>query len=329
MVAKLSTSQVFLTAAAVLLLIGVGMVSLLLSPKAPPKAAEAELAQRNLVIVTRPVQAGQAITAADIATVPWPKPYYPDETSVYESDEQLIGRVARLELLPGEPLFKQKLAGLDAKEGFPIAIPEGMRAITIAVNDVKGVAGLIKPGDKVDVLAQVALDVEDQSIDLARTVLQNKLVLAVEQDAVDERVGAMASLEVAAKENDKAGRRRKEKPNEPEKPKPEKKGAKPKIAKNITLAVWPHEAEKLALAEELGNIRLILRNEGDAQLVQTPGTTNTQEYHSVAEAGYIPKGLRDALPELPDPVLAEPAAPWSPAYTVELVEGTNKQQLGF
>jgi pilus assembly protein CpaB len=328
MVAKLSTSQVFLTAAAVLLLIGVGMMSLLLSPKAPPKA-EVEQAQRNLVIVTRPVQAGQAITAADIATVPWPKPYYPDETSVYETSEQLIGRVARLELLPGEPLFKQKLAGVDAKEGFPIVIPEGMRAITIAMDAVKGVAGLIKPGDKVDVLAQVALDVEDQSIDLARTVLQNKLVLAVEQDAVDERVGAMPSLEVAAKENEKAGRRRKEKPNEAEKPKPEKKGAKPKIAKNITLAVWPHEAEKLALAEELGNIRLVLRNEGDAQLVQTPGTTNTQEYHAVAAAGYIPKGLKDALPELPDPLLAEPAAPWSPAYTVELVEGTNKQQLGF
>jgi pilus assembly protein CpaB len=331
MVVKLSTSQVFLTAAALLLLVGMGLAMMVLAPKSDKTAAK-PIDERNLVLVTRAVQPGQAITAADIAVVPWPKPYYPDEHNVFESDEELIGRVARLELLPGEPLFKQKLAGSDAKEGFSIAIPEGMRAMTIAMNDVKGVAGLIKPGNRVDVIAQVDLDVEEQSINLARTVLQNKLVLAVEQDAVDERINAMEPLETSLKENAKASKLRGDKKDDPPEPKPpDKKGAKPKVAKNVTLAVWPHEAEKLVLAEGLGTLRLVLRNEGDVNLTTPPGTTQTKEFYAVAQTGVIPKAIQQALGTLPElPVLNEPiAAAWAPQYKVELVEGTNKQEVAF
>src|SRR3546814_9365193 len=107
-----------------------------------------------------------------------------------------------------------------------------MRAVTIRVNDVAGVAGFVLPGDRVDVLltrdrtggegGNVANNL------ITDVLLQNVKVLGIDQDANQEK-------------------------------------DKPSVAKAVTLEVSPQQAQKLALASQLGSLALMLRNLGDAE----------------------------------------------------------------
>ncbi|MGE5541718.1 MAG: Flp pilus assembly protein CpaB [Bacillota bacterium] len=135
--------------------------------------------------------------------------------------EHVVGLFTKHEILEGEPIVMDRLFGQDEPVGLVSSVPPDKRAVTIPVNEVVGVAGFVKPGDRVDVV--VTLSGDEETGNVAFTALEDVEVLAVAQDTEDKDQG------------------------------------KAKVSTSVTLAVTPSEAEKLALAEEMGSLRLALR----------------------------------------------------------------------
>src|SRR6185436_3756481 len=134
-----------------------------------------------------------------------------------------------------QPILPSKLASKEAGAGLPPIIPEGMRALSVRVNDVIGVAGYVLPGTRVDVVATVSPTNQDTDM-TSKVVLTNVLVLA-----------AGTRIEQDAEQN------------------------KPVSVSVVTLLVDPMEAERLTLASTEGKIQLALRNPLDKTAPQTPG----------------------------------------------------------
>jgi pilus assembly protein CpaB len=332
-----SASKLFLAGAVALVLVSLVIFSQLLGRGTEKPAVEAPKAE-PLVIVTRPVLIGQLITSNDIQLVDWPKAYYPDAAAVFTSTDAVIGHVARKDLLPGEPLFKQKVAGADVEAGLPVLIPDGMRALTVQVTDIKGLAGLLKPGDHVDVLATVQQELDEQTINLSKTILQNTTVLAVEQDTDDQRLAAMQALDVA--ETDKKATATPQDAENDLKDQREKKvkarleaqrDQSTDIPKNVTLAMWPDEAEKVMLAEEMGSLRLSLRPEFDHTPAKVKGVTAKELFGTTAARGvtHKPVASKPVEPVRSTAAAAAPSPSAGSGYAVEVYEGTSRSSVNF
>ncbi|SHE87897.1 Flp pilus assembly protein CpaB [Desulforamulus putei] len=147
---------------------------------------------------------------------------------------EVVGKITRTELYPEEPILLSRLhKDNDLEGGLSLTIPEGQRALTVAVDDVSGVAGLLRPGDHVDIL--VTFDHETEKTTLTSLLLQNISILAVGQ-----------SLDSA------------------------QKGDKKVNTQTVTLAVKPDQAPPLTLASENGKIRLMLRSPREESTVSLP-----------------------------------------------------------
>lgn len=148
---------------------------------------------------------------------------------------EAVGAVTRDAVVAGEPLIRDRLWPKGQQPGLTFDIPAGKRAVTVAVNEVIGVGGFVKPGDMVDILGTFAKEFfgEDGTV----TVLQDVQVVAVAQ---------------AMKDDGKADA---------------------KVSTTVTLAVTPEEAQRLTLAEERGKLRLALRPAGNADRVKLPAAT--------------------------------------------------------
>ncbi|HXL05153.1 MAG TPA: Flp pilus assembly protein CpaB [Bacillota bacterium] len=133
----------------------------------------------------------------------------------------IVGLITKHEILEGEQIIMDRLYREDERIGLVTSVPQDMRAVTVPVDEVIGVAGFVKPGDRVDIIATASG--VGQTGDVAFTALEDVEVLAVAQEMEDKSQG------------------------------------KAKVTTSVTLAVTPSEAEKLALAERIGKLRLALR----------------------------------------------------------------------
>lgn len=204
---------------------------------APLMAAEPRTVQ--VVLAAHPMQIGSVITDKDVKLVPWPGTSAP--VGFVSRPEDAIGRGIITPVGENEPLLTSKMAPKGAGGGLPIVIKEGMRAMSVRVNDVIGVAGFVLPGTRVDVL--VTLDKnpdESRPQRMTRTILQNIPVLTAGQSVQRDAEG------------------------------------KPLTVTVITLAVSPDQAELLALADREGQIQLALRNTLDTVTAQTRGALATE-----------------------------------------------------
>jgi pilus assembly protein CpaB len=186
----------------------------------------------------------------------------------------LIGRVSIANIGAREPLTDLKLAPTGSEAGLTGVIAEGFRAITVKVDDVVGIAGLVQPGSWVDLVAVISP--QDRTSDQGPTskiVLQHIRVLATNQD-----------IDPGSEEEQKA-----------------KKGTKLALIKAVTLQVLPEQAEKLALAQAEGKLQLVMRNSVDKDDVQTPGANKRS----------LLTGER--VVAIPAPVAAQSAAKFAPA----------------
>lgn len=164
--------------------------------------------------------------------------------------EDVVGLVTKSDLIQGEQINLNRLLRKGEQVGLSFMIPPGMRAITIAVNEVAGVAGFVKPGERVDVIG--TLDSQNTE-SVSWTVVQDVEVLAVAQDMGEP-----------VKDN-----------------KNQAKDAK--VSTSVTLCVTPYQAQKIALAEEKGALRLTLR----------PALSEEQiNVAPVRSSGLIPSGTR-------------------------------------
>ena len=101
--------------------------------------------------------------------------------------DSVVGLIAKYEILEGEPIMLDRLYGEDERIGLVSSVPNHMRAVTVPVDEVVGVAGFVKPGDKVDII--VTASGVSQTGDVAFTVLEDIEVLAVAQETEDKSQG--------------------------------------------------------------------------------------------------------------------------------------------
>jgi pilus assembly protein CpaB len=199
----------------------------------------------QIVVAAKPIALGTKLDASMLRAIPWPAS---DAiagacTKVQDcTNRALITSVAQ-----NEPIIESKLAPTAAGAGLAATIPDGMRAMSVAVNDVVGVAGFVTPGTVVDVLVTGAIAGEGgkaggQSI--TRTILENVRVLAAGQQIQQDQQG------------------------------------KPEKVPVITLLVTPEQAGKLAMASSQGKIQLALRNATDRDLGVPPPVLQTALFAS-------------------------------------------------
>jgi pilus assembly protein CpaB len=179
----------------------------------------------DVIVAATDLQVGTKIDEHDIKIVKVPQSALPDGTPRRRSD--VIGHGVIIPMTKGEFILSTKLAGDNAGAGLPSLITNGMRAISVRVNEVVSVAGFVTPGTRVDVL--LTGTATGSSEPETTTVLQNVLVLASGHTLERTSTGEAQNTAV------------------------------------ITLLVTPEDAEKLALASSEGHIQLALRNPLDTR----------------------------------------------------------------
>lgn len=251
------------------------------------------VATERIVVASEEIPIGSAIGAAKLKLADWPKANVP--IGAFSSTEQVVGRVAIERHLPGDPIIEARLI---PKEGAPgiltYKIPEGRRAMTVAVDQVAGVAGFITPGSKVDVVLTIIPPGETQSVSKIIPTLQNIPVLAIGQII-------------------------------------EQKEGQPVVVPTVTMDVAPAQAEELAIASTQGRLQLVLRRAGDADMPKTTGATVTKVLTGVQPTAapavkLVAKAPKKAPAEI-KPVEVKPTAP--PPVTVEVIKGTSRTTEQF
>jgi pilus assembly protein CpaB len=249
---------------------------------------EVEVAHHSAVVAKRELPLGALLTKEDVKLVAWPSsdPLPGGFTKI----EQVVDRGLVVPVLANEPLSESKLAPIEAGAGLPPTIPAGMRAISVKVNEVIGVAGFTVPGTRVDVLAMVRQNQDSMS----RIVVSNVQVLTS---------GTRFDQEASRKDG------------------------KPIRTTVVTLAVTPQDAERIALAASGGEIILALRNPLDADPTQTAGVKMAALMAGTTTSP-LPPATPIARRTAPKPAPApEPVvAPVSRIYTVEAIRASKRSE---
>jgi pilus assembly protein CpaB len=183
------------------------------------------------------VPLGSKLDIAHVKLSTWPRGSVPP--GGYTGTKPLMGRVVVRPLSAGEIITENKLMPLNVSGGImTYMVPRGHRAVTVAVNEVAGVAGFITPGSRVDVLLTTPRPESANDRDnISKIILQNVPVLATGQVTEQKETG------------------------------------KPGVVPTVTLDVTPEEAEKLVVGTKKGSLQLLLRNIIDIASVDTNGAT--------------------------------------------------------
>lgn len=152
---------------------------------------------RTVVVAKSPLRFGNQVTPQVLREVAWPNDAVPANSFTSIADlTKGDKRVVLASMEPNEPIVANKITGPGQKATLSALLVDGMKAVTIRVNDVGGVAGFVLPGDRVDIL----LTRHEKDSGASDVVLQNVKVLGIDQMA-DERaekpvVGKAVTLEV-------------------------------------------------------------------------------------------------------------------------------------
>jgi pilus assembly protein CpaB len=180
------------------------------------------------------IKSGDSLSPQNLKLEQWPKEKVPP--GAFGKLEQIDGKHTRTAIYQGEVVVEKKLrvSGTSAAD----TIPPGFRAYTVQGDSVNSHGGLLHPGDRVDVLVYV-----NKSFGMAetgaKTILQDIKVFAVNDQTTP----------------------------------PDEKSVDAITAKTVTLLLTPSQAEKAALAAEIGKIRLVIRGPDDKSPVNPAGTT--------------------------------------------------------
>ena len=194
------------------------------------------VATRTIVIASAPLRFGSPLAPDSLREVAWPDEAIPAGT--FSTIAELTGekRIVLASIARNEPILRTKVTGAGQKATLSAVIQDGMRAVTVRVNDVEGVAGFILPGDHVDVL--LTRQSSERTNGTNDVVIQNTRVLAIDQLADDA-------------------------------------ADRPQVARAVTLEVDTTGAQKIALAASLGNLSLMLRRAGEQHMDATRRITTS------------------------------------------------------
>jgi pilus assembly protein CpaB len=195
-------------------------------------ASEAPRISVPFVVAVQDLEVGHMITEEDVMVLEWPSLDLP--AGYLGSPPEAVGRGVVTPIRANEAILDTKLADPAGGGGLPVAIPEGMRAMSVAVDEVVGVAGFVLPGTRVDVLVTMAGGGNNREA-MTRIILQNMQVVTAGQTMTRDANGD------------------------------------PVLVPVVTLLVTPEDAERLALASTQGRIQMALRNTLDLDDEETQG----------------------------------------------------------
>src|SRR5215471_9760754 len=143
---------------------------------------------QSLVVAAVPIPLGTRLDASNTRIIQWPSNQ--PLAGMFSKQEDVLNRANITPLAENEPILESKLAPKESGAGLSATIPEGMRGISVAVNEVVGVAGFVIPGTMVDVLVTGHPVGRDSGLgDITRTILENVRVLAAGQKVEQDREG--------------------------------------------------------------------------------------------------------------------------------------------
>jgi pilus assembly protein CpaB len=190
----------------------------------------------SIVVAAKPLGFGTAVTADDIAEITWATKTRPE--GAFATKDELLKdgrRVVLSPLEPNEPVLRTKITGPGQRASLSSLLPDGKRAVAVRVDDVRGVAGFILPGDFVDVIL-IGEDAAARRENYSEILLQNLKVLAVDQLASERH-------------------------------------EQPTVPKAVTLEVTPEQAQRLMLATNIGRLSLALRRNSDTNVAASRRVT--------------------------------------------------------
>ena len=251
---------------------------------------EVEVAHTFVAVAARDLPTGSRITEADVKLVAWPARNL--LSGAFSEAKPIVDRGLVAAVGENEPFTESKLAPIGSGAGLPPSIPSGMRAMSVKVDEVIGVAGFVVPGTRVDLV--VTLRGSGQAEEpMSRTVVSNVLVLTA---------GTKFDQEQA-------------------------KDGKAQPSTVVTLAVSPSDAERVALASSEGKISLALRNPLDVAATETAGVAVGALRLGMGSAPRPePVTAKPAAVRRPVAVVAPPPPPPAPSliYTVETIRAAKR-----
>jgi len=183
----------------------------------------------TIVVATTPISFGTALSRDNVTEIPWATGKMPE--GAYASRDELFKDGRRVALSPmhrNELVLKTKITGPGQRASLSSLLDEGMRAVTVRVDDVKGVAGFVLPGDRGGVvLIRTIVGPGNFPENISDVLLQHVKVLAIDQLANERQ-------------------------------------ETPTVAKAVTLEVDTDQAQKILLATNVGKLSLILRQAGES-----------------------------------------------------------------
>src|SRR5919106_6132917 len=159
----------------------------------PVLAATPARAEMTVAVAARDLPVGSYVRGEDVRLVAWPAGHVP--AGYARRAEDVVGRGLIVPVVANEPFLSAKLASKDGGGGLPVAIPEGMRAVSVRVDEVIAVAGFVVPGTRVDIVAILAPP-GTMTNRTSRVVLQNVLVLAEGQTVQRDEDGKPMTVTV-------------------------------------------------------------------------------------------------------------------------------------
>jgi pilus assembly protein CpaB len=192
--------------------------------------SRAKLAQEagTIVVAAAPLSFGTQVTSENVREIPWNANALPE--GAFATKQELLSggrRMALVSIAPNEPVLRARVTAPGQRAALSSMLDPGKRAVTVRVDDVRGVAGFIQPGDRVDVV-------------LIRTEAESKLKEGY-SDVILQYAKVLAIDQITG-----------ERPEQPT------------IAKAVTLEVSSEEAQKILLATNVGRLTLMLRQPAEA-----------------------------------------------------------------
>ncbi|HEU0311061.1 MAG TPA: Flp pilus assembly protein CpaB [Sphingomicrobium sp.] len=217
----------------------------------------------RVAVASMPLNYGDDVSPDKVKFVAYPQASLPP--GAFRTMAELLPegkrRVALRPILVNQPLLAADLSGEGQNASIAALLPDGMRAATVRINDVSGVAGFIKPNDTVDVLITrqaIGPDGVERNEQVTDVLLQNIRVIAMGQDA-------------SGAQN------------------------KPSSTRSSTLEVTPVDAQKLALGQQLGSLSLVLRKPGEEQNIPRVETVSLDDLR-YSYYGSLPPGAANTPP---------------------------------
>jgi pilus assembly protein CpaB len=239
------------------------LVNQFLASQTPPpeQSTAVQTGTRNVLVADRDIMPGTVLTADDVRWEAWPESLIDQERLVVQPPEgaapeaaadpiaDFQNRIARRHIMAGEPMRREMVIMQGDKSVTAANIAPGMRAITINVTPAQGVAGLILPGDRVDVVMQLGVR------DITGIVGWKDVVLRYTAETIMKDVRVVAINQKLAHD-------------------PADGVAEP--GNLVTLEVKPEQAERLLVSQQLGTMSLTLRS-----MVATPDDSDKNQTYTM------------------------------------------------